>query len=132
MEGPLPSNIGDLSGLTKLDLLMNKITGSIPSTISRLPKLSYLDVSMNKITGAVPLLPWDQYTFLVMTVERPQPSLQERLRAHGYHRVCNMAEDMLFVHKSFPGGVAAVVERVRAAALRFRTMSNVTHDVSFS
>jgi hypothetical protein len=117
----------DFEGLTvKFSTLLE--THNAPKEIGFLS----LDVEGAEDAVLGDAFPWDQYTFLAMTIERPQPSLRKRLRAHGYHRVCTMAEDMIYVHKSFPGGVAAVVERVRAAAPKFVAMSNVTHDVSFS
>lgn len=43
--------------------------------------------------------PWDDYTFLVLTVERPSIALKHKLREHGYWN--KMEWDELFFHKSF-------------------------------
>jgi M6 family metalloprotease-like protein len=52
-EGPIPKEIGQLSGLQIL-VLDNKITGDIPKEICQLTNLYLLDLGGNKITGSIP------------------------------------------------------------------------------
>ena len=33
--------------------------------------------------------PWDEFTFLVATIERPRPELQALLKANGYKYMCD-------------------------------------------
>ncbi len=47
--------------------------------------------------------PFDRYTFLTLTVERPTPELNEILFANGYHFVRNSLYDTFYVHDSLPG-----------------------------
>jgi hypothetical protein len=46
--------------------------------------------------------PFHRYTFLLMTVERPPPSLNQRLFEHGYLFVKNHMFDTFYVHTSHP------------------------------
>mmetsp|Transcript_23843 Transcript_23843/g.74251 ORF Transcript_23843/g.74251 Transcript_23843/m.74251 type:complete len:334 (+) Transcript_23843:99-1100(+) len=45
--------------------------------------------------------PWEEYTFSVLTVERPKPDLAEALRAHGYRmlRVNSRFNDQTWIHE---------------------------------
>ncbi|GKV51596.1 hypothetical protein SLEP1_g58232 [Rubroshorea leprosula] len=54
ISGKIPKEIGNLVGLTTLDISMNYITGEIPSSIGRLDKLSELDLYQNRISGLIP------------------------------------------------------------------------------
>lgn len=47
--------------------------------------------------------PFDKYTFLAMTIERPTPELNALLFANGYHFVRNSLYDTFYVHESVPG-----------------------------
>ena len=48
--------------------------------------------------------PFDEYTFLTMTVERPNPELVKKLESHGYIYVKDHGTfgDKLYVHKTLP------------------------------
>ena len=48
--------------------------------------------------------PWDAYTFLTMTIERPKPELQALLRARNYTYVLTHGTfgDQLWIHRSLP------------------------------
>jgi FkbM family methyltransferase len=46
--------------------------------------------------------PFDKYTFLAMTIERPTPELNEILFRNGYHFVRNALYDTFYIHESLP------------------------------
>lgn len=48
--------------------------------------------------------PWNEYTFLAITIERPKEKLVEMLQANNYIFVCDHGQfgDQLWLHKSFP------------------------------
>ena len=48
--------------------------------------------------------PWDTYTFLTLTVERPKPALVEMLKQNGYIYLCNHGGfgDEFWVHPRVP------------------------------
>ena len=48
--------------------------------------------------------PWDMYTILVLTVERPKEKLKQLLSLHGYTYVCDHGDwgDQLWIHSTFP------------------------------
>jgi len=48
--------------------------------------------------------PWDTYTFLTITVERPKPELKDMMLANGYTHLCNHGGfgDELWVHEALP------------------------------
>ena len=54
MTGVIPPELGNLTGLTLLDLSYNQMTGSIPSAIGNLPNLEFLYLHGNRLTGAIP------------------------------------------------------------------------------
>ncbi len=54
LTGSIPEQIGDLTGLTHLDLGTNRLTGEIPSTIGNLVNLVELTLNGNKLTGELP------------------------------------------------------------------------------
>ena len=49
--------------------------------------------------------PWDEFKFLVATIERPQRKLQALLTVNGYKYMCDHGAfgDQLWVHESLPG-----------------------------
>lgn len=55
--------------------------------------------------------PWDRYTFLTMSIERPRPELVAALTEHGYIYMCTHGQfgDNFYVHKSLPN-----LEQVKA------------------
>jgi len=54
ISGVIPSEIGMTTKLTYLDLSYNRISGTIPSEIGMTTKLTYLDLKSNKLTGSIP------------------------------------------------------------------------------
>lgn len=54
LSGTIPSEIGDLSEVTFIDLYDNNITGNIPSQIGNLTNLETLGFGLNKLEGAIP------------------------------------------------------------------------------
>ncbi len=51
LSGTIPQQISALTGLTYLDLAVNKLRGQIPSEISELTNLEYLYLYTNSLTG---------------------------------------------------------------------------------
>ncbi len=54
LTGPIPEQLGYLTGLTTLDLQDNSLTGTIPEELGKLTSLTSLDLSNNNLTGTVP------------------------------------------------------------------------------
>jgi len=54
LKGSIPSEIGNLTNLTALDLCNNQLTGSIPSEIGNLTNLSKLKLEYNQLKGEIP------------------------------------------------------------------------------
>ena len=54
LSGAIPSEIGDLTSLEVLWLTLNNLTGAIPSEIGNLTSLDRLWLSTNSLTGAIP------------------------------------------------------------------------------
>ena len=52
--GSIPSDLGDLSSLSTLNLSENSLTGSIPSELGGLSSLETLNLSGNQLSGAIP------------------------------------------------------------------------------
>jgi Leucine-rich repeat (LRR) protein len=54
LSGTIPSEIQDLSSLTRLRLSSNQLTGSIPSELENIPSLKELWLSDNQLSGSIP------------------------------------------------------------------------------
>ena len=54
MTGIIPPELGNLTGVTLLDLSHNQLTGRIPSAIGSLPNLESLYLQGNRLTGSIP------------------------------------------------------------------------------
>ncbi|KAL9815727.1 putative protein kinase RLK-Pelle-LRR-III family [Arabidopsis thaliana] len=54
LTGTLPSNLGSLNSLQRLDLSNNSINGSFPVSLLNATELRFLDLSDNHISGALP------------------------------------------------------------------------------
>ena len=54
LDGTIPAELGDLTGLQRLDLFENRLTGPIPAELGRLVKLQSLNLSDNRLTGQIP------------------------------------------------------------------------------
>jgi hypothetical protein len=54
--------------------------------------------------------PWNKYTFLSITIERPKPKLKQLLSVNGYRHICNHGGfgDQLWLHSTFPDLNAAI------------------------
>jgi hypothetical protein len=53
-KGSISSRVGDLSGLTHLEIWGPKISGSIPSTLGSLTQLETLSLHSSSLTGSIP------------------------------------------------------------------------------
>lgn len=54
LEGEIPSEVGELSGLLFLNLSHNSLWGRIPAALVKLSELQALDLSSNKLEGSIP------------------------------------------------------------------------------
>ncbi|KAM3685815.1 hypothetical protein ACJW31_11G147600 [Castanea mollissima] len=51
----IPTEIGNLINLKRLDIWKNKLSGNVPSEIGKLKKLQYLSLSQNNFSGNIPI-----------------------------------------------------------------------------
>jgi len=54
-SGPIPTELGYLWNMTRLQMKNNQFTGEIPGSFGRLAELEQLTLEGNKLTGTVPL-----------------------------------------------------------------------------
>ncbi len=54
VSGTLPSELGDLSGVTKINLLGNHISADIPPEIGNDTSLQYINMGRNQLSGNIP------------------------------------------------------------------------------
>jgi Leucine-rich repeat (LRR) protein len=54
LAGTLPATLGNLTGLTTIDLASNELTGGIPEALGNLVNLQALDLSGNSLGGLIP------------------------------------------------------------------------------
>ena len=54
MSGRLPRELGQLSGLTVINLYNNQLSGDIPSALGELKNLKLLYLGLNRLTGEIP------------------------------------------------------------------------------
>ncbi|XP_016442236.2 uncharacterized protein LOC107767673 [Nicotiana tabacum] len=54
LKGSIPEEIGNLTGVTRMNMLNNELTGHIPKTIQRMLNLQQLYLQRNKIEGTIP------------------------------------------------------------------------------
>ena len=55
LDGTIPAELGDLTGLRRLHLFENRLTGPIPAELGRLTSLQSLDLSDNRLIGQIPV-----------------------------------------------------------------------------
>ena len=54
LTGPIPEELGNLSNLTVLGLRHNQLSGSIPEELGNLSNVTYLGLSDNQLSGSIP------------------------------------------------------------------------------
>ena len=54
LTGTIPSELGSLVNLQRLDLSLNQLTGQIPAELGNLSYLESMDLSFNELTGEIP------------------------------------------------------------------------------
>ena len=54
LVGEVPSRLGRLSGLERIDLSHNALTGPVPSTLGKLANLKELNLRGNRLSGKIP------------------------------------------------------------------------------
>ena len=54
LSGEIPEELGQLAGLARLDLSDNRLTGEIPAWLGSLSELSYLSLAGNQLSGPIP------------------------------------------------------------------------------
>jgi len=54
LQGEIPSEIGNLTALTRMYLIDNEISGAIPTSMSNLIQLQVLHLNENQLTGSIP------------------------------------------------------------------------------
>ncbi len=54
LEGPIPTELGNLAGLTTFDLGSNELTGPIPPELGSLSSLRTISLSRNDLAGPIP------------------------------------------------------------------------------
>ena len=54
LTGPIPPELGKLTGLRSLNLFANQLTGTIPPELGNLANLQELQLSKNQLTGEIP------------------------------------------------------------------------------
>lgn len=55
LQGSIPPELGNLSGLVNLILVANHLTGVIPPQLGNMTNLTYLRLDLNQLTGSIPL-----------------------------------------------------------------------------
>ena len=54
LSGSIPSELGNLTNLTRLYLIANNLSGSIPPELGNLTKLTWLFLNSNSLSGSIP------------------------------------------------------------------------------
>lgn len=54
LDGPIPSELGDLSQLTWLQLNGNQLQGTIPAALGHLTQVTFLRLELNQLSGPIP------------------------------------------------------------------------------
>lgn len=54
LNGTIPSDLGNLTELVRLNLYDNQLSGAVPASLGLLTKLEFLDLGKNQLSGSVP------------------------------------------------------------------------------
>ncbi|XP_004295584.1 PREDICTED: putative receptor-like protein kinase At3g47110-like [Fragaria vesca subsp. vesca] len=74
IDGPIPSNIGNLTQIRMIDLGWNYLTGTIPHEIGHLPSLDRLALGINNLDGLIPSSIFNISTITLMDLHDNQLS----------------------------------------------------------
>ena len=97
---------GSMGGITGLDNKVDNKTNTDRHYTVSLAKIlrDYLSLDIEGAEAWVESFPWDAYTFLVATIERPKPELKALLESNGYKYLCDHGTfgDEMWVHETLP------------------------------
>ena len=68
VSGSIPSEIGNLTNLTGLNLGYNELTGEIPPEIGQLTSLTSLTLGWNQLTGEIPPEIWEMTNLVILSL----------------------------------------------------------------
>lgn len=54
LEGTIPSSIGEITTLQKIQLASNQLDGTIPSELAQLKNITILELQFNSLSGTIP------------------------------------------------------------------------------
>jgi len=107
-------------GLKKDHPTEKRFTVSLRTVFKQFLVPNEIDYLSLDVEGAEELImqdfPFDEYTFRIMTVERPKPELQRLLERNGYRMVMKLIfwGETLWIHKSFDIPLEEVKELVHS------------------
>ena len=96
LSGEIPSEIGNLTNLVQLNLYHNDLIGEIPSEIGNLTNLTYLYLHFNQLTGEIP------YEIENLTNLSIVWLYHNQLTGEIPEKICNVGETRVYNNKLCP------------------------------